>query len=84
MTRVILLSATTAFVLLAPGLAVAEVFWSGPGWYLDDMFRGYVSGPFSTKDACLADANSRHIQDSMPDGDQWDCDYVPTDPTAHG
>jgi hypothetical protein len=65
-------------VSLLPVSASADADWHGPGWYVMAYQYAVIiwSGPYASKDACLA-AKPR---DGDPDGFEYDCSYLEHEP----
>lgn len=66
----------------AAGPAVADVSWSGPGWYVEGTVTGMdtslISGPYATEADCKA-AQPADDKDYV-----YGCYYDTTDPTDDG
>lgn len=61
---------------------IADVDWGGPGFYIgddvNDMFGGFIAGPFSTQADC-----TNALEALSQDERQYaTCDYFSSDPDA--
>lgn len=66
--------------ITAPMPAMADVDWSGAGWYLNDdvnaYIGGFLSGPYSSEDDCKTALSALPQDDQQYTG----CDYYASDP----
>lgn len=80
-TKSVLLAALLVFAGASPVLA--DVDWTGPGYYVvddvNDMFGGFVAGPFSSQSDCQNALTALSQKDSA----EPTCTYYSSDPDAN-